>query len=379
MHYIIGEKMKGKYVFKGVEAKQHGRRMIVGAIKASDLAELYEKGALKIDMYSPQNPDGYQRALSKTRSRKFGRFIGKEKGISPTAILIYVRDAYGGIQNIGEGRYEITVSQPEEMALFITDGQHRTDGIYEALKEGWLDQNSEYEVPVTIVFWDPDKSPRDQRLEEALLFYIINTTQKRMRTDLAHQYIYKAHEKDKGPIGETTKLPFGIKKKDYIPYEIFIARRLREDSTSPWYNMILPPNSRGDAPISEGSFTDSLKPILDYAMQANLSMGEIISLLKNFWTAVFDLCPQAKKNYDGYVLMKTAGVYSLHIFLPVLLIRKPNLGTNPTVKQFKDVLINIGNCFTDDFWKSDGGEAASYGTSKKSFQELANHIIDEIT
>jgi DGQHR domain-containing protein len=366
-------------MFKGIEAKQHGRRIIVGAISARTLAELYEKKLLKIDMYSPSNPDGYQRTLSKTRSRKFGKFIADtSKGISPTSILIYSRDLNSGIKKVGENIYEISDSETDKVQLYITDGQHRTDGIFEAFKEGWLNEDSEYEIPITILFWDPSKSPKDQRLEEAMQFYIINTQQKRMRTDLAHQYIYRKYEIEKGPIGDSTMLPYGIKKKDYVPYAIYIAKRLREDSDSPWNDLILPPNASGDKPITEGSFTDSLSPILDYSIQANLSMGEIISLLKNFWKAVFNLCPNAKKNYNKYVLMKTSGVYALHIFLPILLIRKPNLGKNPTSQQFEQVLQRIGDCFTDNFWESKSGEAASFGTGKKSFQELATHIIGEI-
>jgi hypothetical protein len=215
-------------------------------------------------------------------------------------------------------------------------------------------------------------------LEEAMQFYVINTQQKRMRTDLAHQYIFRQHEAERGPIGDSTKLPYGIRKRDYVPYAMYIARRLREDPDSPWRDLILPPNASGDAPVTEGSFTDSLSPVLDYAIQADLSMGEVISLLKNFWKAVFNLCPDAKKNYNNYVLMKTSGVYSLHIFLPTLLIRKSNLGVNPSVQQLEQVLQTIGDCFTDNFWESKNGEAAAFGTGKKSFQELAMHIVGEI-
>jgi len=105
------------------------------------------------------------------------------RGISPTSILIYSRDPESGIKRAGEGLYEIQDLGTDRVQLYITDGQHRTDGIFEAFREGWLDEHAEYEIPVTILFWDPGRSPRDQRLEEAMQFYIINTQQKRMRTD----------------------------------------------------------------------------------------------------------------------------------------------------------------------------------------------------
>ena len=366
------------YRFKGVEAKQHGRRVLVGVIPARDLAEMYEKKILKVDVYSPSNPDGYQRSLSQTRARKFGRFIKDMKeGISPTSVLIYSRSADGGIREIEPGLYEITDS-PTQSQLYITDGQHRTFGISEAFREGWLREDSNYDVPVTMLFWDSEHSPADQRLEEAGQFHTINTQQKRMRTDLAHQYLFKRREAGQGPIGGNTQLPLTLKKKDYVPYEIFVARRLRTDMDSPWKDLILPPNAVGDAPITEGSLTDSLRPIMDYCSEADLTMEEAVELLKNFWCAVFSLCPDAKANPTNYVLMKTAGVYSLHIVLPILMARKRNLGNVASKDQFEQVLRSVGDCFTDNFWDSANGEAASLGTSKKSFQELAEHIVSEI-
>jgi len=367
------------FIIRGVEAIQHGRKLLVGAMSARDLAALYEKGAIKVDAFSASNPNGYQRNLSRTRSRKFGRFIRDiERGISPVSILIYSRDVNGGIERLEPGLYRIKLPPSgDAVKLYIADGQHRTDGIAEALKEGWLTADTNYDMPVTILFWDPKLSPKDQRLEEAMQFYTINTQQKRMRTDLAHRYIFRMHEDQRGPIGSSTRLD-RMKKRDYVPYAIYITNELRRSTDSPWKDLILQPNETGDAPITEGSFSDSLTPVIGYAIMANLTVGNVIALLKNFWKAVFELCPNVKADPSLYVLMKTAGVYSLHMFLPVLIMRKPNLGTNPTSTQLRQVLSDIGDCFNDSFWESANGEAATFGTGKKSFQELADHIAGEL-
>jgi len=52
-------------VINAVEAHQHGRKLLVGKISAKDLARLYEKGVISVDLFSSSNPDGYQRALQK--------------------------------------------------------------------------------------------------------------------------------------------------------------------------------------------------------------------------------------------------------------------------------------------------------------------------
>ncbi len=278
----------------------------------------------------------------------------------------------------GPDRYRISTDPSKPTVLYICDGQHRTKGVSEALKEKWLDDNDRYDIPITILFWDPQHSPSDSKLEEAMQFYTINTQQKRMRTDLAHQYIFRRAEADKGPIHSDMKLS-KMKKKDYIPYKIWLVNKLNEDEDSPWVGLIQPPNAAADQyPITQGSFTDSLDPVMDYMVDAGLTLGETYRLLVDYWSAIFNLCKEAYTNRNEYVLMKTAGVYSLHIFLRLLLIRRPTLKEHSSSSEFKKILATVGTCFTDDFWERKHGEAATYGTGKKSFQELAEHIASEL-
>ena len=117
--------------------------------------------------------------------------------------------------------------------------------------------------------------------------------------------------------------------------------------------------------------------MIDNAIQANLKVGEVISLLKNYWGAIFSLCPKARSSPDKHVLMKTAGVYSLNIILPTLLVRT-TFGKVPSKAEFKSTLEKLENYFTDAFWDSDTGEAATFGTGRKAFQELADEIIASI-
>jgi DGQHR domain-containing protein len=365
-------------ILNAVEAHQHGRRLLVGKIPAKDLAKLYEKHVIDVDVFSSSNPNGYQRILQRTRSRRFGRFVSdKEKGIAPTGILLYVREPERFPEASKPGIFQIPLEDSDYgPLLWLADGQHRTDGLAEAFKEGWLAPDVEYDVPVSILFWDSDKSPSDKRLEEATQFYTINQEQKRMRTDLAHQYIFRRYQQAGGPIGDSTVIQ-KMRKRDYIPYEIYISRALRDDPSSQWRGLISMPNTPGGA-ISEGSFTDSLLPVMDYAAIAGLTVGEVIQLLKNFWSAVFINCPQARSDFANYVLLKTSGVYALHIFLPTLLIRKPNLGKQPSIDQLRTVLASIGDKFSDEYWDSQTGEAQSFGTSHKAFQEIADDIISEL-
>jgi len=377
--------MKKEFNFKGIESIQHGRRVLTGVINVRDLAELYDRENVKVDMYSAKNIDGYQRELSKSRARKFGRYV--ENGLSPSSILLYSRSENNGIEKISEGNYKIRASNGEPV-LYLVDGQHRVHGFSEAIKEGWLSEDDEYQVSMSILFWDKERSPgtADPRFEEALHFYTLNMTQKKMRSDLAHKYIYRKREKEQGAITDSTSLPRDLKKKDYIPFEIYVTEQLRTDKDSPWKGLILPPNSKGNAPITEGAFTDSLGPIIHTAHYFKMNMGEVTTLLKNFWKAVFSLCPNAKEEFDEYALMKTSGVNALHIFLTALFGIKRDLRWDTKPEELKNMLGRM-ECFkNEEYWKLKikhgeaeiPGDAASFGGGKKSFQMLANDILDNL-
>lgn len=379
---LLGSNSSGQtqtVVLSGVEAIQHGRRIIVGKIAVKDLALLYERRVVRVDEFSAANPDGYQRSLMKTRSRRFGRFIADiNNGISPTSLLLYVRDQTIFPEDSGNGTYLLPTELPNsrEALMYIADGQHRTDGFAEAIREGWLTPRDEFDVPVTILFWDPAISPQNPRLEEAGQFYTINQEQRRMRTDLAHQYIFRQRQIQGGPIGDNTPLR-RMKKKEYIPYEVYIARRLQNDTDSPFRGLISIPNTSTGF-VSEGTFTDSLVPVMSHAVTAGLTVGQTILLLKSYWKAIFALCPDSVAQPEESMLLKTVGVYTLHIVLPTLLIRRPNLGNQPQAQQVQQVLETIGNCFTNEFWGASTGEAAGFGGGYKAFRELADRILEEL-
>jgi DGQHR domain-containing protein len=363
---------------RGIEATQHGRRILVGKISAKDLSLLYEKGVVKVDEFSAKNPDGYQRSLMKTRSRRFGRFVAHKEGICPTSLLLYVREPKYFPQNSGSGTYMIDSEPPKEgqALMYIADGQHRTDGFAEAIREGWLQGTEDYDIAVTIMFWDSNSNAPDPRFEEASQFYTINQEQRRMRTDLAHQYLFRRMQREKGPIGDNT--PLGrMKKREYEPYKVAIARRLGEDQDSPFRGLISMPNTTTGL-VTEGSFTDSMTPVMDYAVEAGLNVGGTVTLLKNFWRAIFKLLPNSVANTDDSLLLRTAGLYTLHMVLPTLMVRRPNLGNQPTTEQIQKVLQEAGDCFSEGFWDSQNGEARSFGGGYKAFRDLADHILDAI-
>lgn len=117
---------------KGTIGTQYGRKIIRGFIGAKILAELYEKGKLKIDDYSVTTPEGYQRKHPITRARKFARFIANnDDGISHTNLLIYFREYFGPVEKDSLVQERIKYTFHHKLRNQRTDlTQMDGDGIY---------------------------------------------------------------------------------------------------------------------------------------------------------------------------------------------------------------------------------------------------------
>jgi DGQHR domain-containing protein len=276
---------------------------------------------------------------------------------------------------------------PEKAVVSIVDGQHRIYGISEAFRENWLSQNDEVAIPVSVVFAD-EGNAADPLLEEAQQFLTLNNEQKRVRTDLAHQLILRREGAVHGSVQDDTKIPTGLTGKELLPYVTAVVNRLSEQSASPWYDRIVRPNSLRNTTgwPSQGQFEDSLLDnylglgsAASWAAGASLTTGELVRVISNYWSAIFELCPEPLTTPEEYVLTKTAGIHALNGLLPALFTKRRNLPMVPTTKAFKDVLATMDGVFTEEYWSSAKGEAASYGTSKKSFKELCRAISETIT
>src|SRR5437667_10124352 len=124
---------RGKAVVKipCIRATQNGRTIYVGALSARDLALLYGTETAKVDVWDPSHDVGYQRALSPTRARRFGRYVS-EGSASPTGVVMYQRTLDNGIE-YRDGFLLVPLpsagQQAAEPLMSIVAGQHRPFGI----------------------------------------------------------------------------------------------------------------------------------------------------------------------------------------------------------------------------------------------------------
>lgn len=368
-----------------LSAKQQDKEIRTGVVHAKDLARLYNSKVAVVDVWSESNPNGYQRALSQTRARAFAKYIASGN-FSPTAILMHIRDKDCGIRFDDDG---ITIPVPpegetaEKPLLDIVDGQHRTAGVALGFDEQLLDPSKPLDLPITI--WVDDGSDGEKALlEEAEQFVTVNTEAKRIRTDLAHQTILQAQLKGTGKLNPKAPITPGLTKDELTPFTTWITNELAKKPGSTWAGQIVRPNvARNTTGLpSQGQFEDSLLDnylqagsVMTFAANVGLSPNDVVDMLSNYWSAVFQLRPEALQTPEDYLVTKTLGIHALNGVIPSIFAKNRDLPKVPTVSEFKKVLAGMGEAFSDEgFWTSEG-EAGSYGGGKGAFKNLAAHLV----
>jgi DGQHR domain-containing protein len=360
-----------------IEVRQNGIIFYTTKIK---YGELLEHG-VDIDRFNPETNEGYQRDVSKQRARKFSRFVKEGDTISPLPLLVSVRN---GNVSFNDGALEI----PDNTKLWLVDGQHR----YEGLRELVTDEPSYrgFEIPLIIVIFVSKDTPSE--LQEAILFNIINRTQKGIRSDLSDRFIKTWVDKSSGVRTLLEKYSRGgmdiLKDADVITRAINVMDIMVATKDGAWHNLVDKPGERGGI-AKQRSFTESLKIILEDSDIHTQLDDQIAKILNNYWGAFKECCPEAFKKPEDYAIQKTTGLFVLHgVFDKIASYCKDKEGNFILTEQkFSEKLKMIDHGFvTAAYWKSKddengaSGEGGRAGTSKKSFKQLTDEIkkaIDE--
>ncbi len=337
-----------------------GRSIYLTTLKIKDLIDDRD---FKIDWWKKEKKldkdQGYQRIPTRSRLLKIVRFIENEKNpIFPTSVLLSSREKLEFKSRDGENGL-LKINRP----LWIVDGQHRIYGLRLAVTDKGYYEWKERELPVIIL--DNFDKP-----EETVQFYILNTTQKRVPTDLAQRLIRKIDYEDVSPIAFSTSEEWKIKG---LQITDFLNETCEERNV--WFERIRLPNTERKKyhVINQNSFLISLKPLLSQGvLQGKEKPADICyKILRNYWFAIKEIIPESFSSPREYVIQKTPGVFSLHDLANRLM-----LGTNDyTTAYFKAILekVLIKDYGSEVFWRS-RGEGAAIFNSMKGFKILANSL-----
>jgi DGQHR domain-containing protein len=351
---------------KAFELEQNGKKFYLTSLKAKLLTE----EMLEVDLWRRDNPDGYQRDLTQSRSNAFARYIGSSKGISPLSVLLSIR---GKVKFTPEKENYGTLQIPDGVKLWIVDGQHRINGLMTLVSSN--PSYDDFEVPVVIL--PTSQGDLDPRYEEAKQFVIINRTQKGVRSDLAERFLAKLVKEEGSEIAELPRqVTRGI---EWIPRAVQVVDKLNEGE-GVWQGKIrLPGDPRTGTVVAQKSFTDSLKPILTNDMFEIYTVAEIAEMLSRYWLAVSELCSEAFEDPSSHVIQKTTGVFVLHRLFPhvAAFCTEGTSRARLTKERMKEILHKMKTGMTSDYWSAEG-EAALAGIGQKSFSIVYSRLRDSL-
>jgi DGQHR domain-containing protein len=264
---------------------------------------------------------------------------------------------------------------PDNTEFWIVDGQHRIEGIRELIEQ----DNKFADSPCPVVIMNASSE-----YEEAKQFMIINKTQKGVKSDLAERFIAKMARRE--GTDKLMNMPrTTIKDIEWRPRAtdvVDILNKTHSDDPNddffenPWFKKIQLPNEpRGTTMISQGSFEDTLKNLLDNPAFTGYGIKELSIILVRYWSAILAKCPNAKIQPSRFVLQRTTGTAVLHRILPRVVSFAAMNGAKLTKESIKNVLDNMIDGMDELFWSNDG-TAGVIGTSQKAWAILTSKVLE---
>lgn len=330
----------------------------------------------KVDVWDPSVPEdqrGYQRKVSTTRAKSVAEYVAKPQAIMPQGGLLNARgDGSGPVVRFtphpgqsGPVQCGTVTIDERILPLWVVDMQHRIAGFRHAIRVNGAEQLRSFPLLVTI-------ADGLTRMDEVSQFELINTTQKKVQTDLAHNLL-AAQYKDGGlqalrDAREAWKARAAI-----------IVQWLNENSAVFKGRVILPNTSVGErrgAVARQTSLNQSLKPVLTSPfVQAIRDEVEIGRLIDAYWQAIAEVWPEAVRNPQSSLILKSAGTAALHRVLPQVIEicreRRYGLDKDGFLKAIQGWLHSLG----PDWWDSTNRNGASgFGSSAQGHALLAEEL-----
>jgi DGQHR domain-containing protein len=343
-----------------LKINQKGIEIFVTALPFRDL-----RGHVKVDYWTPDNEEGYQRPLVDRRLAEVARFVLQDEGVLPTSILLCVRQEdlegvrFERLHVDGESAAVGNLVIPDGLTLWIVDGQHRYFGVNRGFERDGAAELLDYAFPVSIM-------TGIDRYAEMNHFNIINTTQRKMSTDIVDRHLVMRAEREglqmiaKGKAGE----------RDYMRAKATRIVDFLNEEPGPWKNQVSIPGvvGRDKGLIRQHAMVASLEAALKDAWLSTLSDEDFAKLLARYWQALANVWPDAFATPDEYRVQATIGVYSLNLVFPSV-IQLCLAERDLSDKKMADLWAGAG--YDSSFWSKESRDPLMLGTGMASIRALA--------
>lgn len=346
------------------------------------------------DFYSikrldPKKPDGFdsQRLYEKARGKKLANYIlaGQEKqdAFLPASVFLATKKAI----DHDEEHNTISFCSKEIGPFIVVDGQHRLEGLREAVKlatekpekyPNALERILDFEVPINIAV-------ELSEIYQMCQFLIVNTTQKKVDVGIA-QRIY-ARLTQSLMLKDMPTLPDWIRKivdKGKVNKALKIVEYLNETKKSPWKGKIRmagDPNPKGKT-INQKSFVNKVEKhfLKDENPLATLNDFEKQKdAFLNYWKAIKEILDNGAPS----VIYKAVG---MELFCMFSISFFSKLQGSFTVKTMRD---RLSKCFENmeeeyagidhpEWWQEGSGSAGSKLRSTAAITDTCTQMIQAL-
>ncbi len=342
------------------------RRTVVGAIAAQAIVDRYV-----IPYRNHAKKEGYQREASATRINQLVREMSEKRVDLPTAILVNIRDIDTSekLRSSGEALELVLASEP----IYVVDGQHRVlalDRLVTSDPERW----GSFLIPFVCMLGADAREEMEQ-------FYIVNSTAKSVRTDLALDLLKQRAESDPSTMNALVERNQEWKVK---------AQTITDDLalTSMWLGKIrFPGDPSGATTLASSGFASSLRKLLSTPYFGSITTDNQVKLLNAYWQGINKCLPDAFLEPSKFALQKAIGTTVMHaVLIPILEHLRSNglsvIDADSYADALREALDGLeGETATSeivrgiDFWRS-GTEGAAGSYSSSAGQRV---LISKIT
>jgi DGQHR domain-containing protein len=266
----------------------------VGVMSAADLTRRFE-----VPRRDFRRRTGYQREISSARVNKLAEDLRKKRVDLPTAVLLNLRDFEESANLLREGG--AIYFCPNGAPLYVVDGQHRIEALSKLVTENPAEW-SDFQVSFSCMLGASE-------VEEMEEFYVVNSTAKSVRTDLALDLLKQRAEND--PRIMEALLESGQSWK-------VEAQAMTEDlaKTTLWIGRIrFPGEPKESTTIGSSGMVSSLQELLSNHFFSSIGRAQRIQILDAYWRGLAKILPDVFEDPTAYVMQKSTGVQVMHRIL----------------------------------------------------------------
>jgi len=357
-----------------IRITQQGKKIYIGKMTGSQILDWCTTTEWDSDLGWDLTKQGYQRAPNEKHYTRIGNFLREEVDpLLPTSALLAAReDEYGVLEFVAyDNAYpdigNIVMHKPRH--LYIVDYQHRWRGIKYAVENLKCNNLLNFQVPVIIM-------ADVLRYEEIRQFYLINSKQKRVDTDLGLALLQTMASQ----ASEEELMNFVGPGNRYRIRATRLTFKIASKTKGPWAGKIIDPNMipTVNQVVSIKSFVDSLRPILSRTSPVHMKTDEeIIQIILDYWSGIAQLMPNTFSYPKDYTIQGAVGVFVMHRVAAKKVFHDCALQNDMSSSKVAQILKKAEVQYMNEhFWKVSG--VTKQYSSGSGVQELAGMIIQAL-